>query len=246
MQAAQYWKPGEKKPRDGDVGPEKPSKRGEGGDGSSRRDSSKDSSRDNSRDSRGEGRGKKKGDRRGDRGAERRHGNSGDYGSKRDGSAKKRGKKSEGSGSGINASVSRSAAKPPVTGPSQGLLAMKFMQRKVKSDEAQRQQQEKRDKLESDFNSSYLKRLKPDKPDDKDRLICRVDEQDPALVMVGRRSFGGFNAVAEAAYDACVRDIAAGERLGQLRREGRGGGGGISDAEMAKTLGKNMRSGNRR
>lgn len=52
-------------------------------------------------------------------------------------------------------------------------------------------------------------------------------------MVVGRRSFGGFNAVAEAAYDACVRDIAAGERLGQLGRDDRGGG--ISDTEMAET-----------
>lgn len=59
------------------------------------------------------------------------------------------------------------------------------------------------------------------------------DEQDPALVLVGRRSFGGFNAIAEAAYEACVKDIAAGERLGQPRREG-GEGEGISDTEMAE------------
>lgn len=115
MQAAQYWKPGEKKPRDGDVGPEKPSKRREGG---------------SSRESGGSttAGGKKKGDRRGDRGAEQQHSSSGD-GNKRGGSAKKRGKKSKGkdaeSSGGIDAEVSRSAAKPPVAGPSQGLLAMK-------------------------------------------------------------------------------------------------------------------------
>ena len=65
------------------------------------------------------------------------------------------------------------------------------------------------------------------------RLVCRLDEQDPALVVVGRRSFGGFNAVAEAAYEACIKDIAAGERL--LMSRGRGGeDGGISDTEMAE------------
>lgn len=36
------------------------------------------------------------------------------------------------------------------------------MQRKVKADEAQQQQQAKRDKLERDFSSSYAKRLKAD------------------------------------------------------------------------------------
>ena len=65
------------------------------------------------------------------------------------------------------------------------------------------------------------------------RLVCRLDEQDPALVVDGRRSFGGFNAVAEAAYEACIKDIAAGERL--LMSRGRGGeDGGISDTEMAE------------
>lgn len=52
-------------------------------------------------------------------------------------------------------------------------------------------------------------------------------------MVVGRRSFGGFNAVAEAAYEACIKDIAAGERLVVSR--GRGGDdGGISDTEMAE------------
>lgn len=66
------------------------------------------------------------------------------------------------------------------------------------------------------------------------RLVCHPDEQDPALVVVGRRSFGGFNSVAEAAYTACIREIAAGERLGQADQEGEDEGGGISDAEMAE------------
>lgn len=62
------------------------------------------------------------------------------------------------------------------------------------------------------------------------RLICQPDEQDPALIFVGRRSFGGFNVVAEAAYEACARDIAAGARLGP----GSEVDGGISDTEMAE------------
>lgn len=41
------------------------------------------------------------------------------------------------------------------------------MQRKMKADEVQKQQQEKRDKLESDFSSSYAKRLKADKTNDE-------------------------------------------------------------------------------
>lgn len=59
--------------------------------------------------------------------------------------------------------------RPCFAGAALLLLLSQFMQRKVKADEAQRQQQEKRDKLESDFSSSYLKRLKPDKPNQKDR-----------------------------------------------------------------------------
>lgn len=43
------------------------------------------------------------------------------------------------------------------------------MQRKVKIDESQRQQQEKRDKLERDFSSSFAKRLKADQANEKDR-----------------------------------------------------------------------------
>lgn len=67
------------------------------------------------------------------------------------------------------------------------------------------------------------------------RLACRQEEQDPALIVVGRRSFGGFNAVAEKAYNACIRDIKAEERSGQMRGEGQGReAGGISDAEMAE------------
>lgn len=54
-------------------------------------------------------------------------------------------------------------------------------------------------------------------------------------MVVGRRSFGGFNAVAEAAYDACIKEIAAGERLGRQQQSGRDGGGAISDTEMAET-----------
>lgn len=108
MQTAQYWKPGEKKPRDG---------------GSGRRD--------------GDGRTAtavkgNNGERRRD-GAEQ-HSTKSSNG----GSAKKRGKMSKGKDKesnsssssssaigGIDAEVSRSAAKPPVAGPSQGLLAMK-------------------------------------------------------------------------------------------------------------------------
>lgn len=52
-------------------------------------------------------------------------------------------------------------------------------------------------------------------------------------MVVGRRSFGGFNPVAEAAYEACIKDIAAGERLAVSRRRG-DDDGGISDAEMAE------------
>ena len=111
MQAAQYWKPGETKPRDEDKGrPEKPHKRRERSSGKSRRE---------------------------DHVAEQ-HSNS--SGVKHGGSAKKRGKKSKSkdaersssngsSAIGINAEVSRSAAKPPVAGPSQGLLAMKVCAR---------------------------------------------------------------------------------------------------------------------
>lgn len=117
MQTAQYWKPGENQPQDdGSGGPDRPQrKRGERGSGNS--------------STAGEG---KKGDRRGDH--VEQHSNSSD--GKRGGSAKKRGKKSKGkdaenssnsssSAIGIAAEVSRSAAKPPVAGPSQGLLAMK-------------------------------------------------------------------------------------------------------------------------
>ena len=53
-------------------------------------------------------------------------------------------------------------------------------------------------------------------------------------MIVGRRSFGGFNAVAEAAYDACIKDIAAGERLAGSRGRRGDDDGGISDTEMAE------------
>ncbi|CAM9894681.1 unnamed protein product [Ascophyllum nodosum] len=124
------------------------------------------------------------------------------------------------------------------------------MQRKARADEALRGLQKKRDNLERDFSSAYAKRLKANKSGkEKDRLVCRPDEQDPALVVLGRRSFGGFNAVAEAAYDSCIRDIAAGTRLGRSSWEGDDDGDdwgeAVSDNEMAERLGKNMRGGRR-
>ncbi|CAB1112912.1 unnamed protein product [Ectocarpus sp. CCAP 1310/34] len=233
----QYWKPGEKRPGGGEGGG---GPAGDGGgsgsdrvsDGQGRTDSKKrvDKSR---RDEGGRG-STDKGNRRSSEGAKKRV---------RKGKGKERHSTGSGLG-GIKGEVSRAASKPPVAGPSQGLLAMKFMQRKAQADEAQKQRQEKREKLESDFSSSYAKRLKADKDTGKDRrkvLICRRDEQDPALVVVGRRSFGGFNVVAEAAYDACIRDIEAGERLGRPGRGEDAGGDGISDTEMAERLGKNVR-----
>ena len=57
-------------------------------------------------------------------------------------------------------------------------------------------------------------------------------------MVLGRRSFGGFNAVAEAAYDSCIRDIAAGTRLGRSSWEGDDDGDdwgeAVSDNEMAE------------
>ena len=43
------------------------------------------------------------------------------------------------------------------------------MQRKVKIDEAQQKQQEKRETLEREFTSSYSKRLKANRANVKDR-----------------------------------------------------------------------------
>lgn len=43
------------------------------------------------------------------------------------------------------------------------------MQRKVIVDEALREQEKKREKLERDFSSSYAKRLKADRGEEKDR-----------------------------------------------------------------------------
>lgn len=66
------------------------------------------------------------------------------------------------------------------------------------------------------------------------RLICQPDEQDPALVFVGRRSFGGFNAVVEAAYVACARAIASGPAFTSSVADDTDNGPGISDKEMAE------------
>ncbi|CAM9510372.1 unnamed protein product [Ectocarpus sp. 12 AP-2014] len=233
----QYWKPGEKRPggREGGGGPAG----GGGGSGSGhvsdeqgRTDSKKKRVVDKSRSDEGGSESTDKGNRRSSEGAKKRV---------RKGKGKERHSTGSGLG-GIKGEVSRAASKPPVAGPSQGLLAMKFMQRKVQADEAQKQRQEKREKLESDFSSSYSKRLKADKDTGKDRrVLISTSDHDPALVVVGRRSFGGFNVVAEAAYDACIRDIKAGERLGRPGRGEDAGGGGISDTEMAERLGKNVR-----
>ncbi|CAN0332599.1 unnamed protein product, partial [Ectocarpus fasciculatus] len=160
----QYWKPGEARPRGGKGGGGPAG--GGGGSGSGRvgdeqgqTDGKKKKRVDKSRGDQG-GRGNTgKGNRR-----------SSEDGKKwvRKGKGKER--RSTGSGlGGIDGEVSRAASKPPVAGPSQGLLAMKFMQRKVQADEAQKQRQDKRDKLESEFSSSYAKRLKADEDTGKDR-----------------------------------------------------------------------------
>lgn len=49
-----------------------------------------------------------------------------------------------------------------------------FMQRKVKADEAQRQQRDRREKLERDFSSSYAKRLKADRANEKGRYAFNI------------------------------------------------------------------------
>ncbi|CAM9986160.1 unnamed protein product [Ectocarpus sp. 13 AM-2016] len=163
----QYWKPGEKRPggREGGGG-----SAGDGGgsgsghvsDEQGRTDSKKEKRVvDKSRSDEGGKGGTDKGNRRSSEGAKKRV---------RKGKGKERHSTGSGLG-GIKGEVSRAASKPPVVGPSQGLLAMKFMQRKVQADEAQKQRQEKREKLETDFSSSYSKRLKADKDTGKDRRV---------------------------------------------------------------------------
>lgn len=61
-----------------------------------------------------------------------------------------------------------------------------FMQRKVKAEEAQKQQQDKREKLEREFSSSYAKRLKADKSA-KDRWV-RIKQQCGVLAFHGREA----------------------------------------------------------
>lgn len=128
------------------------------------------------------------------------------------------------------------------SGPSQTLLAMKFMQRKAKVEEIQRQQSDKRKHLEEEFSTSFTKHLTANGAGGKDRLICRPDELDPALVFLGRRSFGGFNMVHETAYATCARDIASGSINLEEEDDDEHG---ISDMEMAHRLGSNMRGGRR-
>lgn len=65
------------------------------------------------------------------------------------------------------------------------------------------------------------------------RLVCRPDEQDPALVVLGRRSFGGFNAMAETAYDACIKEIESGAGFILAATKNDESDSGVSDTEMA-------------
>lgn len=58
------------------------------------------------------------------------------------------------------------ACAPPTT---TDVFHRQFMQRKARVDEAQKQQQARRDKLERDFSSLYAKRLKADTDNEKDR-----------------------------------------------------------------------------
>lgn len=125
VKTMQYWKPGETKPRGGERSGGPLGDRGGSGSGGranneqGRTDGKKKKRVDKSRRDEGDRGSTDKGKRRSSEGAKK---------SVRKGKGKERHSTGSGLG-GIRGEVSRAASKPPVAGPSQGLLAMKVSSR---------------------------------------------------------------------------------------------------------------------
>lgn len=96
-------------------------------------------------------------------------------------------------------SPEEAVSKDPVLKPSkvkvsQALLSMKFMQRGKNATEAEPDAKRRR----ADSTSQELSL--------PGSLVCEILESRPGIAFQGRRSFGGFNAVIEEAYNECLRE----------------------------------------
>ncbi len=102
--------------------------------------------------------------------------------------------------------------------PSKELMAMKFMKKASSiANEAERDVENK--VLDEEFNLEWRlslsggrkrQRTRQNGVDVSGKLACECDVQHPDRVVIGRRSFNGFNRTVEEAYDSCVASIRSG------------------------------------
>ncbi len=103
--------------------------------------------------------------------------------------------------------------------PSKELMAMKFMKKASSiANETERDVENK--VLDEEFNSEWRLSLSGGRKrqrtrqngvnDSSGKLACECDIQHPDRVVIGRRSFNGFNRTVEEAYDACIASLRSG------------------------------------
>ncbi|CAM9176259.1 unnamed protein product [Chrysoparadoxa australica] len=116
-------------------------------------------------------------------------------------------------------------------GPSKGLLAMQFMKRRAQAEEQLAKEASIRRATDEAFDTEWARALQGKSTEENvdDELVCLEEAVDPLKVILGRRSFGGFNSVIEVAYARSVNQ--------QLRRP-RTSEASAADEEMVKDLKK--------
>ncbi len=102
--------------------------------------------------------------------------------------------------------------------PSKELMAMKFMKRA--SSAVNKAECDVENKvIDEEFNLEWRlslsggrkrQRTRQNEVDVTGNLACEYDVQHPDRVLIGRRSFNGFNHTVEVAYEACIATIRSG------------------------------------
>jgi M-phase phosphoprotein 6 len=90
--------------------------------------------------------------------------------------------------------------------PSNTLLAMKFMARKQAAAPVE-QEAFVQPEAEQPAHKHKRRRVDDANASDKQPLVCEPEARTAAGVIVGRRSFNGFNQIAELAYTASVKAV---------------------------------------
>ncbi len=100
--------------------------------------------------------------------------------------------------------------------PSKGLMAMKFMNKtSAIANDAECDAQNNDEEFNLEWKlclSGGRKRQRTSQNGFAGKLACEYDMQHPDRVLIGRRSFNGFNPTVEAVYKACVASIRSGTK----------------------------------